>query len=483
MASQLSGSAGGDVTFVADLGASPAWRSRDPHGAGRLLAYGMHSMIAAPLYAHGVLTGAITFWRSRGTAPFSHDDLADAGEIAAMTAIALDNARRYDRERTTAVALQRSLLPQHLPSHAAVETAFGYLPADTQVGVGGDWFDVIPLSGARVALVVGDVVGHGIHAAATMGRLRTAMRTLADVDLPPDELLTQLNDVVIHLTGSDQPGTAAAGTAPAELTATCLYAIYNPVSCRCALASAGHPLPFVITPGTTAELVTADPGPPLGIGGLPFETTELDIAPGSVLALYTDGLLHSLRRDIGQALAELRSALSMPAASLEAARDTVIGTMLTSRPDDDVALLLARTRALPPSHVASWDVPADPAQVAHVRRMVTGRLKAWDMATAAFTTTLVASELVTNAIRYGAPPIQLRLIRDTTLICEVSDASGTAPHMRRARSFDEGGRGLLLVAQFTQRWGTRYHAGGKTIWCEQTLTTDPEPLAIPQEPL
>jgi serine phosphatase RsbU (regulator of sigma subunit)/CHASE3 domain sensor protein len=483
MASQLSGSAGGDMTFVADLGASPAWRSRDPHDADRLLAYGMRSMIAAPLYAHGVLTGAITFWRSRGTAPFSHDDLADAGEIAAMTAIALDNARRYDRERTTAVALQRSLLPQYLPGHPAVEIASGYLPADTEAGVGGDWFDVIPLSGARVALVVGDVVGHGIHAAATMGRLRTAVRTLADVDLPPDELLTQLNDVVIHLTGSDRPGTAAARAAPAELTATCLYAIYDPVSCRCTLASAGHPMPFVITPGTTAELVTADPGPPLGIGGLPFETIELDIPPGSVLALYTDGLLHSLRGDIGQAFAELRSALSMPAASLEAARDTVIGAMLTSRPDDDVALLFARTRALPASHVATWDVPADPAQVAHVRTLVASRLKAWDMATEAFTTTLVASELITNAIRYGTPPIQLRLIRDTALICEVSDASGTAPHMRRARSFDEGGRGLLLVAQFTERWGTRYHAGGKTIWCEQALMTDSGLLAIPQEPV
>jgi hypothetical protein len=242
-------------------------------------------------------------------------------------------------------------------------------------------------------------------------------------------------------------------------------------------------MPFVITPGGTADLITADPGPPLGIGGLPFETTELDIAPGSVLALYTDGLLHSPWRDIGQALAELRSALTVPAASLEAARDTVLSTMLTSCPADDVALLLARTRALPPSHVASWDIPADPAQVAHARMLVTGQLEAWGMAAASFTTTLVASELVTNAIRYGAPPIQLRLIRDTTLICEVSDASGTAPHLRRARGFDEGGRGLLLVAQLTQRWGTRYHASGKTIWCEQPLTTDPEPLAIAQGPI
>jgi len=477
--SGLGGSVGGEAVLVTDLDASHEWRSRDPHEAGRLLAYGMRSLIIAPLYAHGAVIGAITFWRSRETEPFSDDDLADARELAAMTAIAVANARRYDRERSTAVALQRSLLPQRLPDHPAVETASGYLPADTQAGVGGDWFDVIPLSGARVALVVGDVAGHGIHAAATMGRLRTAVRTLADVDLPPDELLTQLNDVLIHLTGTDQPDTAAAPTAPAglaapaELAATCLYAIYDPVSCRCTLASAGHPLPFVVTPGSTAGLVTADPGPPLGIGGLPFETAELDVAPGSVLALYTDGLLHSSRRDIGQGLAELGGALTMPAASLEVARDTVIDTMLTSRPADDVALLLARTRALPASHVATWDVPAEPAQVAHVRTLVSGQLEAWNLAAASFTTTLVASELVTNAIRYGAPPIQLRLIRDTTLICEVSDASGTAPHLRRAGGFDEGGRGLMVVAQLTRRWGTRYHAGGKTIWCEQMLPEGP----------
>jgi CHASE3 domain sensor protein/anti-sigma regulatory factor (Ser/Thr protein kinase) len=476
-ASQLSRSPSGDVAFVADLGASPAWRSRDPDHADRLLAYGMHSLIAVPLNAHGVLIGAITFWRSHDTAPFSHDDLADTKEMAAMTAIVLDNATRYDRERATAVALQRSLLPQHLPRYPAVETASSYLPADTQAGVGGDWFDVIPLSGARVALVVGDVVGRGVHAAVTMGQLRTAVRTLADVDLPPDELFTQLDDLVINLAGSDPPGTAGAGTAPAELTVTCLYMIYDPVSCRCTLASAGHPLPFVVTPAGTAELVTADPAPPLGIGGFPFETTELDIAPGSVLAFYTDGLLHSARRDIGQGLAELRSALSRPAASLEAARDIVIGAMLTSRPAEDVALLLARARGLPASHVATWDAPADPEQVARVRTLVTSQLEAWGMAAESFTTTLVASELVTNAIRYGAPPIRLRLIRDTVLICEVSDASTTAPHLRRARSFDEGGRGLLLVAQLTQRWGTRYHTGGKTIWCEQALPADPEPPA------
>lgn len=468
-----SGSAGGGMTFVADLGSSPEWRSRDPGGAGRLLAYGMRSLIVAPMYAYGSAIGAVTFWRDRDSAPFSHDDLADAGEMAAMAAIALDNATRYDRERTTAVALQHSLLPQQLPGHPAVEAASGYLSANTGAEVGGDWFDVIPLSGARVALVVGDVVGHGMHAAATMGQLRTAVRTLADVDLPPDELLTQLNDVVIRLTGSDEPATPGAGAVPPELTATCLYAIYDPVSCQCTLASAGHLPPFGVTPSGSADLLPVEPGPPLGISGMPFEKTRLDIEPGSVLALYTDGLLRPVSRDIGQGIAKLRSTLTQPITSLQAACDTVIAAMLTTHPADDATLLLARTRALPASHTITWDIPADPAQVARTRTLVTSQLQAWGIPAASFTTELVASELVTNAIRYGSPPIQLRLIRDTTLICEVSDASTTAPHMRRAANFDEGGRGLMLVAQLTQRWGARYHTGGKTIWCEQTLSEDP----------
>lgn len=480
-ASRPSGSTGGDVTFVADLAASAEWRSRYPGEASRLLAHGMRSQIFAPMYAYGAAIGAVTFWRCRDTAPFSDDDLADAGEIAAMAALALDNATRYDRERATAVALQHSLLPQQIPGHPAVETATSYLPANTGAEVGGDWFDVIPLSSARVALVVGDIVGHGIRAAATMGQIRTAVRTLADVDLPPDELLTQLNDVVIHLTGGDQPATADAGPTPTELTATCLYAIYDPVSCQCTLASAGHLPPIAVTPAGTADLLPVEPGPPLGISGVPFETTRLDIAPGSVLTLFTDGLLQTTDHDLGHGVAKLRGALTQPMPSLQAACETVVATMLATHPADDATLLLARTRALPPSHTVTWDIPADPEQVATARTLVTSQLEAWDMAAASFTTELVASELVTNAIRYGSPPIQLRLIRDTTLICEVSDASTTAPHMRRAGSFDEGGRGLMLVAQLTQRWGARYHADGKTIWCEQTLSEDPGSAAIPLE--
>jgi anti-sigma regulatory factor (Ser/Thr protein kinase) len=347
-----------------------------------------------------------------------------------------------------------------------------YLPAGGRAGVGGDWFDVIPLSGSRVALVVGDVVGHGIHASATMGRLRTAVRTLADVDLPPDELLTHLDDLVIHLTGDEQPGIAEGDqAASADLGATCLYAVYDPVTRHCAMATAGHPLPVRVSPGGTATPVSGPIGPPLGIGNLPFETTELLLPAGTILALFTDGLIENRYRDVDQGIAALCRALERPAQSLDDACDTVTADLLDGHAVDDVALLLARTRTLSPHQVATWDIPNDPAMVERARKWAVQQLDMWGLAEAGFVTELVVSEMVTNAIRHGAPPIQLRLIRDRTLICEVSDGSSTAPHLRRARVLDEGGRGLLLVAQLTQDWGTRQTTSGKTIWCEQALPT------------
>jgi anti-sigma regulatory factor (Ser/Thr protein kinase) len=339
--------------------------------------------------------------------------------------------------------------------------------------VGGDWFDVIPLSGTRVALVVGDVVGHGIQASATMGRLRTAVRTLADVDLPPAELLDHLDDVVARLASDDghseagDDGTAAAG----GLGVTCLYAVYDPIARHCTMATAGHPLPILVTPDGPAELVSDRIGPPLGVGGLPFEAISLELAEGTVMALFTDGLIESRQRDIDAGLRELCNALARPAASLEDIGDGVIDAMLDGRPADDAALLLVRTHALPADQVATWDIPADPAMVTQARHLAARQLAEWGLSEAEFTTELVVSELVTNAIRHGSPPIQLRLIRDHSLICEVSDSSSTAPHLRRSRAFDEGGRGLRLVAQLTQGWGARHTLTGKTIWCHQSLPT------------
>jgi PAS domain S-box-containing protein len=435
--------------------------SRGP--AGRPYREGAHSMLAVPLRARGTTLGVAVGVRMGSPDPYAEDDAVLAEELASRAAVCIDNARRFCRERSTALALQHSLLPRGLPGQAAVEVAHRYLPCGSLAGIGGDWFDVIPLAGSRVALVVGDVVGHGIPSSATMGRLRTAVRALADVDLPPDELLTHLDDLVTHLTdaGGDDVG---------ELGATCLYAVYDPVSRRLDLAAAGHPAPALVLPDGTVRLVEMTAGPPLGVGGLPFEATELRLPEGSVVALYTDGLVEDRDRDVDHSTAEFCRALGARVGSLEALADTVLKAVLPENPGDDVALLLARTRALGADRVATWDVLPDPAEVAATRQAVIEQLAAWELEETAFVTELVVSELVTNAIRYGAPPIQLRLIRDRTLICEVSDGSSTSPHLRRAHAFDEGGRGLMLVAQLTQRWGSRQTASGKTIWAEQSLT-------------
>jgi serine phosphatase RsbU (regulator of sigma subunit)/anti-sigma regulatory factor (Ser/Thr protein kinase) len=416
--------------------------------------------------------GLALFLRHRTPDPFSEDDLLLAEEIAARAAVCVDNARRFTRERSTAVTLQRSLLPQRMPQQQAVDVASRYLPADTRAGVGGDWFDVIPLSGARVALVVGDVVGHGLHASATMGRLRAAVRTLADVDLSPDELLTQLDDLVIRLDREEGPTTGEPAEPTAgEVGATCLYAVYDPVSRRCTFARAGHPAPAVVAPDGTVELLDLPGGPPLGLGGLPFEATELELPEDSLLILYTDGLVEAADHDIDVGLSLLRGALSRPARSLEEVCDTVLDTLLPDRPADDVALLVARTRAFDDRQVATWDLPADPAVVADARKLASQQLAAWGLEESTFVTELVVSELVTNAIRHGAGPIRLRLIQNDSLICEVSDGSSAAPHLHRARVTDEGGRGLMLVAQLTERWGSRQTPTGKTIWAEQALVT------------
>ncbi|WP_248506265.1 SpoIIE family protein phosphatase [Streptomyces sp. D2-8] len=429
----------------------------------------VHSTLVVPLSARGTTLGVAHFSRYRNPDLFEDEDLLLAQEIAARAAVAVDNARRYTHAHATAVTLQRSLLPRRTAEQSAVDVACRYLPAGAQAGVGGDWYDVIPLSGARVALVVGDVVGHGIHAAATMGRLRTAVRTLADIDLPPDELLTHLDDVVIRLAAeaSADPDTEAAG----DIGATCLYAVYDPVAEHCSLARAGHVLPVVVTRDGTVDLLDLPPGPPLGLGGLPFEAAEVDLPEGSLLALYTDGLIEARDHDAETGLALLRHALNQPSASLETACDTVLQALLPAeRPHDDAALLLARTRSLGDDQIAAWDLDADPATVAGARSSVARQLTAWGLEDLGFTTELVVSELVTNAIRYGRPPIRLRLIHDRTLLCEVSDGASTTPHLRRARAFDEGGRGLLLVAQLATHWGTRHARHGKTVWAELSET-------------
>ncbi|MFD0169573.1 SpoIIE family protein phosphatase [Streptomyces decoyicus] len=456
----------------------------DPRRAALVHEYGVHSWLLVPMSARGGVLGAVVFVRFRRAHGFEADDVPLAREIVARAAVCIDNARRYTRERTTALALRRSLLPQQLPVLGAVEAASRYLPASGHTVLGGAWFDVIPLSGARVALVVGDVMGHGLHAAVTMGRLRTAVRTLADLDLSPDELLAHLDDQAGRF--QDEHGEGLTGRAAGT---TCLYAVFDPVSLRCVLARAGHPPPVLASGDGQIEVLDLPVGPPLGHGGPPFECGEVALADGDLLVLYSDALVTSQDQSIDTGLSRLREALSEPRLAQAAAQsrpgpgldgvcDAVIGRLLPNRPQDDVALLLARVRGLDPDRHATWELAPKPEAVTEARTRATRKLTEWGLENLEFTTELVVSELVTNAIRYGSPPIRLRMIRDRNLICEVSDGSSTSPHIRRALETDEGGRGLFMVAKLTQLWGTRYHARGKTIWAEQPFSGGPDGDAV-----
>ncbi len=473
--------ASGRAVLVADLSAETGWQAQSPEAARRILDQGIRSLITVPLRARGVTLGMADFWRAGDREPYEEEDLAFVEELAARAAVSIDNARRYTREHATAVALQRSLLPRRLPEQDALDVAYRYLPAEA--GVGGDWFDVIPMPGARVALVVGDVVGHGLHAAATMGRLRTAVRNFSALDQSPGELLGHLDELVVQL-DQEEPGGGPEGASIAGIAgATCVYAIYDPASGRCELARAGHPPPALVRPDGTVDLPEVAAGPPLGIGGLPFETAELHLAEGTQLALYTNGLIEDRVRDIGASLELLCRALAHPRRDPELACQAVLDTMLPTRPTDDVALLVARTRLLSSEQVADWDVPHTPEAVPQVRAEVARQLRRWDLVHVEFPTELVLSELVTNAVRYGSPPIHVRLLHDRALICEVSDGSSTAPHLRHASATDEGGRGLFLVAHLAERWGTRYTDHGKVIWAEQSLQDGGEAVAATEEDL
>ncbi|MER5219284.1 SpoIIE family protein phosphatase [Streptomyces flaveus] len=457
-APQLRCLASGQAVLEPDLKAAAGWLTEDPEHTEQLLTH-VHSLIAVPLVARGVVLGVASFYRSQDPAPFGDDDRALAHELATRAALSMDNARRFTRERTMVLALQRSLLPQGLPDQEAVEVAHRYLPAESDVG--GDWYDVIPLSGTRIGLFVGDVVGHGLHSAATMGRLRTAARSFAELDFPPDEVLTHLDNVVGRL---DREDPAADGVG--IIGATCLYAIYDPTSQQCVMARAGHPPPALVRPDGTVSFLDLPAGPPLGLGGLPFETAEIHLPEHSQLVLYTDGLIEDRHRDIDVSLDRLRGALAHPERTPEETCEAVLDLVAPSRPDDDLALLVARTHALDPHRIADWDLPADPALVSDVRAAAVRQLADWGLDEAAFVTELLLSELITNAIRHGAGPVRVRLLHGPTLICEVYDTSNTAPHLRRAAATDEGGRGLFLVAQLAQSWGTRYTPEGKVIWAE-----------------
>ncbi|WP_405539388.1 SpoIIE family protein phosphatase [Streptomyces sp. NBC_00075] len=387
--------------------------------------------------------------------------------ISGFVAQALERARLFDAEHTRAQELQRALLPQALPSLPACTATARYLPAGQGMDVGGDWYDIIPLSSDRVALVIGDVMGHGLPEAATMGRLRTAVHTLAELDLPPDEILAHLNDIVSGL-GDDS-------------YATCLYAVYDPVTHGCAFARAGHPPPAVVHADGTVVFPDSAPNPPLGAAEPPFENVELVLPENSLLILYTDGLVESVDRDIEAGMARLARLLAENrGGDLDLLCDKLIAGLLPVQQQsaDDAALLAVRVHGLPPDAIAAWPLPLEPQAAGQARKLVREQLSIWSLDELAMTTELLVSELVANVVRYARGPVLLRLLHSRTLVCEVSDGSLTTPRIRRASETDEGGRGLQLVAALSQRWGTRYTATGKCIWTEQALTGPESPDAL-----
>ncbi|MDB1089363.1 SpoIIE family protein phosphatase [Streptomyces sp. ACA25] len=459
-----------DLTWVRGQFAQYPGRSRLalPHAA--------TSLMIVPVRARGLVLGAVGLWRVGERPSFGPDDTVLAEEIVSRAALSVDNARRYAREHRTVETLQRSLLPQPVVDLSAAETAGTYVPAATAAGTGGSWFDVIPLSSCRVAFVVGDMAAHGLTATAAMGRLRTAVLTLADLDLAPEELLTRLDDLAGRLADAEPRNDP--GTGSGVLGATCLYCVYDPVSGRCTMASAGRPSPIVLAARRAADFAPLKPGPPLGVGGLPFESAEVPLDPGSLLVFGTDEAMAHAGESPERGMIRLRDQAAAVARDdrtpAEIGRMVLEDLLPGEPPANEVALLVARVRAMPAGTVATWEFPADPAVVARTRSLVTSQLAEWDLPQLAFTTELIASELVTNSIRHAGGPVVLRLIRDETLICEVSDPSQTQPHLRRAQPTDEGGRGLFLIAQLTHRWGSRYTHSGKTIWTEQLLEAEPE---------
>jgi serine phosphatase RsbU (regulator of sigma subunit)/anti-sigma regulatory factor (Ser/Thr protein kinase) len=442
---------------------APAARAALPEllgDEGELIVPDGQRAILAPLRGRRRVIGAAVFLRRPERFPFEADDLLVAAQLATHSALGIDKAVLYGREAYIADELQRTMLPEHLPRPTGVRLASRYLPAAETARVGGDWYDAIPLPGSRVALVVGDVMGHSMTSAAIMGQLRTTAQTLAGLDLPPQEVLHHLDEQAQRL-GSDR-------------MATCLYAVYDPVSHRITIANAGHPPPVLLHLGGRAEVLRVPPGAPIGVGGVDFEAVELDAPAGATLLLYTDGLVESRLRDVWTGIEQLREKLAATAQltgpdhppPLEALCDEVLDMLGPGDRDDDIALLAARFDGIAPSDVAYWFLEPEDAAPGRARRLARRALERWGLEELSDSVELLVSEVVTNAVRYASRPVTLRLLRTDVLRCEVGDDVPQLPRLRQARATDEGGRGLYLVNRLARRWGATRLSTGKVVWFE-----------------
>jgi serine phosphatase RsbU (regulator of sigma subunit)/anti-sigma regulatory factor (Ser/Thr protein kinase) len=422
------------------------------------------SMLLLPLATKDSGLGFFVCTRKAGYRPFDDYDSEIGMEFASRAAIFIDNARQYNRERTTALTLQRSLLPTGLSAPSSVDVKHRYLPGSKLIEVGGDWYESIALPGARAALVVGDVAGHGVRAAVTMGRLRTAIHTLATLELPPDESLAQLNELMTNL-GEREPHFA-----------TCAYALYDAVTGSCEIASAGHLPPLLVRPDGSTEFLDTYPAPPLGVGESPIESRTIEIEDGSLLVLYTDGLVEDRHRDIDDGLNFLREVFDGDAAErpLDDLCRAALAGVYAHQQRDDIAILIARLSKIPADHHASWSVPPELTSAAKARHLIRDPLARWGLDELMFTTELLVSELVTNAIRYATGEVTIRLVLEGSLVCEVLDNSSALPRLRHAGRDEECGRGLEVVSQLAQRWGARRTRDGKIVWCEQQIPAKPD---------
>ncbi|WP_406008124.1 SpoIIE family protein phosphatase [Streptomyces sp. NBC_00637] len=394
----------------------------------------------------------------KGTVLIFATDVTDHAEAAER----LRTSER--RQRETAVTLQRSLLPQELEEPDDLRIAATYQPGGTEAAVGGDWYDVITLGGGRTALVIGDVMGRGVRAAAVMGQLRTAVRAYARLDLPPHEILQLLDGLATEI--------------DANQIATCAYAIHDPNEGRLVYASAGH-LPILVRDDSGTVLRADEPtGPPLGTGGWMHASGSIPLGPGSTAVLYTDGLVERRNEDLDEGIASLERALSGATGTPQVVCDRLVRSAgVTADHDDDVAVLVLQqpARTGPAGELfrnAALELLGGVEAAPRARAFASGVLTSWrfppdlhDLGV------LAASELVANSLQHGTPPMRLRLRRtDRRLIIEVTDGDDHLPRRRRAEPGDESGRGIAIVATIATHWGSRRTpGGGKAVWCEFVL--------------
>jgi serine phosphatase RsbU (regulator of sigma subunit)/anti-sigma regulatory factor (Ser/Thr protein kinase) len=431
------------------------------------------SMLALPIKVGDAMLGFFICIRRQGFHRFDAYDTEIGMEFASRAALFVDGARRYSRERATALTLQRSMLPTGLSHPASVDVRHRYLPGSKLIEVGGDWYESIALPGGRVALVVGDVAGHGVRAAVTMGRLRTAIKTLTMLELPPAETLQRLDDLM-HEIGVFEPHFA-----------TCVYAVYDSVDGTCEVASAGHLPPLLVRPDGTSEFLDVSPAPPLGIGASPIVSRTLPIEDGSLLVMYTDGLVERRTEDIDLGLERLRAVFGPGSTdqSLDELCREALADVYGDHQRDDIAILVAKLSRIGQDRHTSWRLASKLTAAKRARSLIRSPLRRWGLSDLIPLAELAVSELVTNAVRYAQGTIGLRLVFESGLFIEVLDDSAAVPRLRHADEDDERGRGLQVVSQLTHRWGTRRAGAGKIVWCELSVPAKAQPpSAAPADP-